>query len=130
MRVYLDASPVIYWVEAVPGYIAKVDHRLKQPGTVLVASDLTRMECLVRPLRAGNAALVQDYEDFFATEVAELIAFNTALFRRAAEIRATHNFKTPDALHLAAAVAGACDLFLTNDAALKAFPDITVEVVA
>jgi len=36
---------------------------------------------------------------------------------------------TPDALHLAAAVAGACDVFLTNDAALKTFPPIAVEVV-
>lgn len=52
------------------------------------------------------------------------------MFRHAAAIRAKHNFRTPDALHLAAALAGACDMFLTNDAALKPFPDIPVEVIS
>jgi predicted nucleic acid-binding protein len=51
------------------------------------------------------------------------------VFRKAAEIRAQHNFKSPDALHLAAAVLSACDVFLTNDAQLIRFPDLTIEVL-
>jgi predicted nucleic acid-binding protein len=130
VRLYLDASPVIFWVENVPGYFGKVDQWLKQPGTVLVSSHLVRMECLIRPLRAGDATLIQEYEDFFAAEVAELVPFTGTLFRRAAQIRADHNFKTPDSLHLAAALEAACDVFLTNDAGLKGFPDIAVEAVS
>ena len=42
---------------------------------------------------------------------------------------ASHGFKTPDALHLAAAVVGGCAAFLTNDAQLARFPGLTVEVV-
>jgi predicted nucleic acid-binding protein len=34
-----------------------------------------------------------------------------------------------DSLHLAAAVEGGCDRFLTNDARLSRFPDIPVEVL-
>jgi len=56
MRIYLDTAPVIYTVERVPPYAAAVDARLSVPGIVLVASDLTRMECRVKPLRDGNSA--------------------------------------------------------------------------
>ena len=48
---------------------------------------------------------------------------------RAARIRALHNFKPLDALHLAAAVEHGCGLFLTNDAPLTRFPDILVELL-
>lgn len=130
MRICLDASPVIYLVENVVAYFAKVNARVNQPGVILVSSHLTLMECLVLPLRLSRTTLAQDYEDFFAKQVAEIVLFNEAIFRRAAEIRAKHNYRTPDALHLAAALAGACDVFLTNDARLKNFPDITVELVS
>jgi predicted nucleic acid-binding protein len=66
---------------------------------------------------------------FFGARVAELADFTGAVFRRAAEIRASHNFKTPDALHLAAAVEGGCTAFLTNDAQLTRFPGLAVKVI-
>jgi predicted nucleic acid-binding protein len=69
---------------------------------------------------------LKDYDQFFATQLADLVAFSEAVFRKAAAIRATHNFRTPDALHLAAAMMGGCDVFLTNDAGLKGFPGIAV----
>src|SRR5262245_61586261 len=129
MRIYLDAAPIIYTVEQAMPFAAAVDARLATPGIALVASELTRLECIVVPLRTGNAALVQDFEDFFATRVGLMVPFTRAVFQRAAEIRARHNFKTPDALHLAAAIEGACVAFLTNDARLTRFTGITVEVV-
>ena len=48
---------------------------------------------------------------------------------RATEIWAQYGFKTPDAIHLAAAVASGCNVFLTNDHRLDRFTDITIEVV-
>ncbi len=66
---------------------------------------------------------------FFNAHVDALVDFTGAIFRRAAEIRASHGFKTPDALHLAAAVVGGCSAFLTNDAQLARFSGLTVEVV-
>jgi predicted nucleic acid-binding protein len=130
MRIYLDSSPVIFLVENVAAYFAKVNVRINQPGVILVSSYLTLMECLVLPLRLARTTLAQDYDAFFSKHVAEIVLFNDSLFRKAAEIRAKHDYRTPDALHLAAAVTGACDVFLTNDARLKNFPDITVELVS
>lgn len=125
---YLDASPIIYWIEKVPAFYPHVDARIKQSGVSLASSQLALMECLVHPLQQRQVGLQQDYELFFR-QLAHLIPFSDAVFLKAAEIRAMHGFRTPDALHLAAAVVGGCDTFLTNDASLKSFPDLAVEIV-
>jgi predicted nucleic acid-binding protein len=52
-----------------------------------------------------------------------------AVYERACRIRAVHNFKLADALHLAAAIEGGCGLLLTNDYRLSPFPDIAVEIL-
>ena len=128
MRIYLDASPIIYLVEKVAPFMAKVLARLAGPGVVILSSDLARLEALVKPLRNRDTALVQDFDSFFAAQT-QIVPLDEPVFRRAAEIRADYNFRTPDAIHLAAALAGGCDLFLTNDARLTRFPQIAVEVV-
>jgi predicted nucleic acid-binding protein len=128
-RLYLDTSPVIYLVEQVAPFWAALQARLSASGVLCVSSDLTHMECLVLPLRNGDGTLVAEFDTFFSSRVAELAPFPPAVFRRAAEIRAQFNFRTPDALHLAAAVEAACDVFLTNDAQLTRFTGLTVEVV-
>jgi hypothetical protein len=47
-------------------------------------------------------AVEADYQTFFG--VTNVVAITAAVCNRAARIRATHNFKSMDALHLAAAV--------------------------
>ena len=128
-RVYLDAAPVIYTVEQVPDYALAVDVRLSTPGITRIASDLTRLECRVKPLRDGNFELLKDYDDYFQETVADIVTLSPEIMDRATAIRAQHGFKTPDAIHLAAAVVSGCDVFLTNDHRLDHFPDITIEVV-
>jgi hypothetical protein len=59
-RVYLDAAPVIYTVEQVSDYALAVDVRLSIPGITRIASDLTRLECRVKPLRDGNFELLKE----------------------------------------------------------------------
>lgn len=110
MRIYLDAAPIIYLVEHVSPFAGKVLARLAGPGIVLVSSDLARMETLVKPLRHHDAALVQNFDSFFAAQVAHLVPFNESVFRKAAGIRASHSYRTPDALHLAAALDAGCDV--------------------
>src|SRR5437763_11733469 len=100
-RIYIEASPTIYLVQQVSPWWTAIEARLSTPGVAVVSSELSRMECLVQPLRMNNATLVSDFETFFNARVAELVPFSAAVFRRAAEIRARHNCKTPDALHLA-----------------------------
>ncbi len=128
-RVYLDATPVIYAVEHVAPFAVAVDARLSAPGVVCVASDLTRMECRVKPLRSGDTPLLADFDDFFSHTVAEIVPLSRAVFDRATEIRAGYNFKTPDSIHLAAAVESGCNVFLTNDHRLTRFTGIVIEVV-
>jgi hypothetical protein len=72
MRLYLDTAPVIYTVENVPIYAQAVDNRLAIPGIVRVASDLTRMECRLKPLRDGNMDLLKDFDDYFMEIVSEI----------------------------------------------------------
>ena len=129
MRLYLDTAPVIYAVEQVEPFFPIVDARLSTAGVVRVASDLTRLECRVKPLREGKAELLKDYDDFFAYTVVEIVALSREVIDRATEIRARYGFKTPDAVHLAAAVAASCQVFLTNDHRLDRFLDIAIEVV-
>jgi uncharacterized protein len=54
----------------------------------------------------------------------------SSVYDRATLIRANHGFKTIDSLHLAAAIEGGCQAFLTNDMRLGRFPDLKVEVLA
>lgn len=129
MRIYLDTAPAIYAVERVPRYAAAVDQRLSDPQAVNVTSSLTRMECRVKPMRDGDGELLKDYEDFFQGVIAELIVLSHEVLDRATEIRARYGFRTPDAIHLAAAVVNGCDVFLTNDRQLQQFTEIRVEIV-
>ena len=129
MRLYLDTAPVIYTVERVPTFSEWVDVRLSAPDIVLMASDLTRLECRVKPLRDGNTGLLKEYEIFFERAVAEIVALSRGVIDRATEIRAQYGFRTPDAIHLAVAVTARCDVFLTNDRRLDRFGDIAIEVI-
>ncbi len=81
------------------------------------------------PIRNGDAKLLKNFDDYFAGVVAELVDLSRDVMDRATEIRAQYGFKTPDAIHLGAAVVAACDVFLTNDHRLDRFTGITIEVI-
>jgi hypothetical protein len=51
-----------------------VDAWLSTPRVIRVASDLTRLECRVKPLRMGDTMLLADFDHFFANDLAEVIA--------------------------------------------------------
>jgi predicted nucleic acid-binding protein len=128
MIVYLDTNIVIYAVEQDPVFGPKARTRLaraRAAGDTLTISDLTRMECLVGPLKSGDAAVEADFHTFF--RVMNVVAITAAVCDRAARIRARYNFKPMDALQLAAAVEHGATVFLTADARLGSFTDLTVE---
>ena len=129
MRYYLDATPIIYLVEQRQPFATAIRSKLATPGIVPITSELARLECRVKPMRDGNLTLLQDFDDYFANSIAEMVSLIRDVIDRATEIRAHYNFKTPDALHLAAAVISNCDVFLTNDQRLNRFTGITIETV-
>jgi predicted nucleic acid-binding protein len=129
MRYYLDTTPIVYTVETSPVFAPKVDAILATPGLIPITSEMARLECRVYPLRQGNFTLLQEFDDYFASMIVEMISLTRDVIDRATEIRALYNFKTPDSLHLAAAVTANCDVFLTNDHRLNRFTGITIEVI-
>jgi predicted nucleic acid-binding protein len=68
------------------------------------ASDLTRLECRVWPIREGDDELLRQFDDFFASEDLTRIPITAETFDLATDLRGLHGTKTPDALHLAAAI--------------------------
>lgn len=129
MRIYLDSAPVIYVVERRPRYAEYLDGRLSSPNDTLVASELTRLESRVKPIREGNRVALQEFDAFFGQTVDETILLTREVMDRATLIRARYGFRTPDAIHLGAALASGCDVFLTNDNRLSRFSEVSVEVV-
>lgn len=130
MRVYLDTAILIYLVEDVTPFCAIASTRLASSEIEKVTSELTRMETLVLPLRKADEKLVAAFNRYIDTACIEALKLSRAVIETAAQLRARHPFlKTPDAIHLAAAIEGGCDVFLTNDHRLDRFTEIAVEVL-
>jgi predicted nucleic acid-binding protein len=102
---------------------------MRAAGDQPAISDLTWLECRVKPIRLGDAVALADMEAFLTGSDVVRAPMPTAVYERACRIRAVHNYRLADALHLAAAAESGCGLFLTNDRRLSGFPDITVEVL-
>jgi uncharacterized protein len=123
---------VIYLVEQHPLWAPRARTRiakLRAGGDQVAISDIHRLECLVGPLMLNDPATLAEYLAFFNDPDVIAVPIIASAWERAARIRATHNLKPLDALHLAAAVEHGCGRFLTNDVQLVRFPDITVEVL-
>lgn len=119
MSLYLDSCVLIYYVEQNPQFFAQIDQRICDVNTRITVSDLVRMECRIQPLRMANVRLLERFESFFRAPDLHYIALTRAVFDRAADLRVRHRLKTPDALHLAAAIEGGCDEFWTTDEPLN-----------
>lgn len=129
MRVYLDAAPVIYLVEQVQSFLDDVIKHVSGRDTIRVCSDMTRLECRIKPLRLEESIVLSQYDLFFAHGIHEIVPLDRAVIDKATELRAKYNFKTPDSIHLAAAIISQCDIFLTNDRRLTRCTDILVQTI-
>ncbi|MGA2030809.1 MAG: type II toxin-antitoxin system VapC family toxin [Thermoguttaceae bacterium] len=130
MLVYLDSNIVIYLIEQPAQFGPRASARitaLAAAGDRIVVSDLTRLECRANAVAAGDQVTLAQYDAFFSQAVERVMPLTASVVDRATIIRGRHRFKTPDALHLAAAVEAGCQAFLTNDARLSGFSDFTVE---
>lgn len=122
-RVYLDSCIVIYLIEG-PEILSRQIQSAIRPtdgeAPTVLFSDLTRLECRVGPLRQGDSHLLRQFDEFFASQDLQKLAFESPVFDLATELRASLVAKTPDALHLATAMTGGCTEFWTNDGRLRA----------
>jgi uncharacterized protein len=58
-----------------------------------------------------------------------MIALNRPVFEQATLLRVNSNLKTPDAIHLAAAIEAGCQELWTDDKQLKAIASQSLEVI-
>ena len=132
MIVCLDTNVLIYLVEVNAIWTPKADARLKRlrvAGDDVAICDAARLECLTKPLAAGNAADVVAYRSFFADPLVRMLPVTAAVWERAALLGAMFQLKPLDSVYLAAAIEHGCGLFLTNDANLSRCTAIPVEIL-
>ncbi|HEX5270764.1 MAG TPA: type II toxin-antitoxin system VapC family toxin [Gemmataceae bacterium] len=132
MMVYCDSVILIYLLDFTGPLQARARARVaarQSAGDVVAVSDLTRLECRVKPIRTGNMASLAQFDALFAQPHVRLVPLTAAVYDRATALRATYNFKLADSLHLAAAIEAGCDLFLTNDGRLARCTDIAIEIL-
>ena len=129
MKIYLDTMILIYVVENIEEYSEIFFSKFNLNENYFLTSELTRLECRVKPIKQNLIELLQDYDLFFEDSFQEIIPISREIIDVATNIRAQFGFKTPDSIHLASAKTSQCDLFLTFDDRLKNYTDIKVELI-
>ncbi|MBV5261738.1 type II toxin-antitoxin system VapC family toxin [Synechococcus moorigangaii CMS01] len=130
--VYLDTVILIYTVEKNVDYLHIIQNLwvdIERHIITAYTSELTLMESLVMPLKLRNDRLVNTYEKILQKSVLKSLSITPSILKLAAQLRANNKIQTPDAIHLATAIACGCDVFLTNDIALQKIPDLGLEIL-
>jgi predicted nucleic acid-binding protein len=129
-QLYIETAPFIYYVEDHALYADKVESILDivNAGTIEVfTSAITLTEVLTKPIKTGDKTVEQAYRVLLQhTKYITLMPITVLGAERAADIRARYNLRTPDALHIAAALETYCDAFLTNDLTLRRVTELRV----
>ncbi|MEI2577490.1 type II toxin-antitoxin system VapC family toxin [Scytonema sp. PRP1] len=131
--VYVDTSTVIYSVEKFPEYVpllAPLWLKLQAGEIEIVSSELILMETLVLPVRNSNSILINAYEQLLISSEMRLIPISQSILRQAANLRATSNLKTPDAIHAATGLSVSCNQFITNDKGFRNVPGLPVVILS
>jgi len=117
--VALDTAPLIFFIERRQPYVDLLRpffQAVDRGELRIVTSTVTLIEVLVHPLRHGDESLTHQYNDILLSSPHIFtVPVTPATAQTAAELRALHNLKTPDAIPLATAINYHADAFLTND---------------
>lgn len=128
--VAIDSAIVIYLVERHERYLPVIRPLFEAADAGrrdLVTSAITLLEVLVVPYRAGDASLAIRYEDLLSrSRGLELVPIDRPILRSAAQLRAVHGARTPDAIQMSAGLARRCGSFLTNDRRIPNLPNLPI----
>jgi predicted nucleic acid-binding protein len=126
----LDTAPLIYFAERHPYYLPLVRPfflAVERGDIEAVTSTVTLTEVLVHPFRQGNHVLAERYSRILLnSKNLKTIPVTTEIAAEAAQIRASHRLKTPDALQIATARLADATAFLTNDDRFASIPGIEI----
>ncbi len=129
----IDTAPLIYFIEEHPTYLPVVlpfFEALDRGDVTVITSVVTLVEVLVHPLRQNDHQLVQQYREIL-TNVVGLTTFPLTpdIAEIAADLRAKHNLRTPDAIQLATASHKGARYFLSNDMRLPSLTSVKLLLV-
>lgn len=129
-RVGLDTAVFIYFIEEHAVHlpvIAPLFDEVHAGAREVVTSALTVLEVLVVPYRAGDLPLAERYEAVLTrSRGLRVVELDRGQLRTAAQIRAIHGVRTPDAIQLAAALSARCTAFVTNERRLPTLPGLRI----
>lgn len=125
-----DSMVFIYHLEDHPRYAPitqAIFHQWQMGRPRGVTSVLTITEVLVKPLRDGNREVAEEYRRLLSSYPhLSIVEIDHPTARRAADLRARHGLRAPDALQVAAALCRGGTGFVTNDEAVKRVREIEV----
>ncbi len=129
----LDTAPLIYLIEENTIFLPSVRpifEAVDRGEFRVVTSILTLTEVLVHPMRRGDKELADQYRRILlhasqvtTAPVSEIIA------DEAAQLRARHGLRTPDAIQMATAIRSGASSFLTNDGRLPSIAPLNMLVL-
>jgi predicted nucleic acid-binding protein len=126
----LDTSIFIYHLEDIRPYSDLTDvllNNISKGKNSGVISMIALIELLVKPHREGRTDIVDSVEDFVTgLPNSKILPVDMEISKLSAEIRGKYNLLVPDSIHIATSIIEGCDLFVTNDIALKKIGEIKV----
>lgn len=131
--VCLDTSPTIYFIERHPRYhplVRPIFESISAGHFTGVTSVVTLIEVLVHPLRQGRQDLAREYRSILTESAGlRLVSVTTETGEIAADLRARHGIRVPDAIQAAIGIQHGCEVFVTNDSRLKCVTEFSEVIV-
>jgi len=132
-HLFLDTAPVIYYVEAHPLYLPKIEKLFEyiDKGLVTaVTSPITLSECLILPYRLNSPEFAEKFSRLIISGNNTLfMPIDDSMAKQSAKLRVRYNLSLTDAMQFAVALAAECEAFLTNDIALKRVQELKILVI-
>jgi predicted nucleic acid-binding protein len=130
-RVYVDTN---VYISAFETGGARTDHArwlfdaAEQGRLIVVTSELTLAELLVRPIAEGATYLIDAFRAMIAPgPSSEVVPVSRRVLEGAAGLRASRRgLKLPDAIHCASALEARCSAMVTDDRRIGAIPELRV----
>lgn len=141
-RIYFDANVYIELIEKkskATEQLLRLFGGWEWQNHLIVTGEITYAEVLVKPISSAVENGDYDLHDLYhrvlsvQPEVTDILPITRSIWQRAALVRAqlkrfaAISIKLPDAVHIAAALEGRCDTFVTNDSGLQAAVTAIVE---
>jgi len=126
----IDTAVLIYWVEDHPKYapfLQPLFSWLDRESGRAVTSTVSLLEILVKPYRESNIDLVNRFYALLVSHPGlQWIDLTLPIADRAANIRAEHNLRTPDAIQAATALHSGATGLIGNDSVFERLTDLEI----